>query len=78
MTRLKRPIFSVPLLSALSVVSLLMLGTVPARATATSQDTPRYIAIDLGTLGGPDAAPNTRAPASPKAESSWAARTPRR
>jgi uncharacterized membrane protein len=58
MMRLTRPTRSVPLLSALSVVSLLMLGTVPARATATSQDTPRYIAIDLGTLGGPDSAPD--------------------
>jgi len=58
MMRLTRPTRSVPLLSALSVVSLLMLGTVPARATATAQDTPRYIAIDLGTLGGPDSAPD--------------------
>jgi hypothetical protein len=31
MTRLKRPIFSVPLLSALPVLSPLVLGTVPAQ-----------------------------------------------
>jgi hypothetical protein len=78
MTRLKRPIFSVPLLSALPVLGLLVLGTGPAQATVTPGATPQFMAIDLGTLGGPDAAPNTRAPASPKAESSWAARTPRR
>jgi uncharacterized membrane protein len=59
MTRLKRPIYSVPLLSALSVVSLLALGTVPARATFTPRATPRFVAVDLGTLGGPDAAPDT-------------------
>jgi probable HAF family extracellular repeat protein len=58
MTRLTWPTRSVPLLAALSTLSLLMLWAVPARATATSQDTPRYIAIDLGTLGGPAAAPN--------------------
>jgi probable HAF family extracellular repeat protein len=58
MTQLKRLIFAVPLLSALPVLSLLMPGTVPARAT-TAPATSRFIAIDLGTLGGPDAAPNT-------------------
>jgi probable HAF family extracellular repeat protein len=35
-----------------------MLGTAPARAISPPA-TPRFIAIDLGTLGGPDAAPNT-------------------
>ena len=59
MTPLTRPTRSVPLLAALSILSLLTLGTVPAQATTASPDTPRYIAIDLGTLGGPDAAPNT-------------------
>ena len=59
MKRLKRPAFWVPLLSALPVVSLLALGTAPAQATSARQATPRFIAIDLGTLGGPDAAPNT-------------------
>jgi hypothetical protein len=58
MIRLTWPTRSVPLLSALSVVSLLMLGTIPARATTTAQAPPRYIAIDLGTLGGPDSAPD--------------------
>jgi probable HAF family extracellular repeat protein len=49
----------VPLLSALPVVSLLALGTAPAQATLTARAVPRFIAIDLGTLGGPNAVPNT-------------------
>jgi probable HAF family extracellular repeat protein len=61
MTWLKRPIYSVPLLSAVPVLSLLMLGTAPGQATVmvASGAMPHFIAIDLGTLGGPDAAPNT-------------------
>jgi len=58
MKRLKRPAFWVPLLSALPVVSLLALGNAPAQATYTARAAPRFIAIDLGTLGGPNSAPN--------------------
>ena len=58
MKRLTRPALWVPLLSAVPVVSLLALGTAPAQATLTARATPRFIAIDLGTLGGPNAAPN--------------------
>jgi len=59
MKRLKRPAFWVPLLSALPVVSVLAMGTAPAQATYTARAAPRFIAIDLGTLGGPNSAPNT-------------------
>ena len=58
MKQLKRLIFAVPPMLALPALSLLMPGTVPARAI-TPPAAPRFIAIDLGTLGGPDAAPNT-------------------
>ena len=46
------------LLTALPVLSLLVLGAAPAQATAIPRATPRFIAIDLGTLGGPDSAPD--------------------
>jgi probable HAF family extracellular repeat protein len=59
MKRRTRPAFWVPLLSAVPVVSLLVLGTAPAHATFTPRAAPRFIAIDLGTLGGPNSAPNT-------------------
>ena len=59
MKRLARPAFWVPLLSALPVVSVLAMGTAPAQATYTARAAPRFIAIDLGTLGGPNSAPNT-------------------
>jgi YVTN family beta-propeller protein len=58
MKRLKRPALLVPLLSALPVLSLLMLGTAPAQATFAPRAAPRFIAIDLGTLGGPNSVPN--------------------
>ena len=58
MKRLKRSAFWVPLLSALPVLSLLALGTAPAQATLTARATPRFVAIDLGTLGGPNSVPN--------------------
>jgi probable HAF family extracellular repeat protein len=50
--------FSVPLLSALPVLSLLVLGTAPAQATFTPRAAPRFVAIDVGTLGGPNSVPN--------------------
>jgi probable HAF family extracellular repeat protein len=56
MKRLKWPGFLVPPVSALALLSSLLLSSAAAQATMS---TPRYIAIDLGTLGGPDAAPNT-------------------
>jgi len=56
--RLTRPAFWVPLLSAVPVVSLLVLGTAPAQATFTARAAPRFIGIDVGTLGGPNSAPN--------------------
>jgi probable HAF family extracellular repeat protein len=58
MKRLTRPACWVPLLSALPVVSLLVLGTAPAQATFAARAAPRFIAIDVGTLGGPNSAPN--------------------
>jgi probable HAF family extracellular repeat protein len=58
MKRLTRPTFWVPLLSTLPVVSLLVLGTAPAQATSPAGAAPRFVAIDLGTLGGPNAVPN--------------------
>jgi len=58
MKRLTRPTLWVPLLSALPVVSLLALGTAPAQATFTARAAPRFVAVDVGTLGGPNAAPN--------------------
>jgi hypothetical protein len=51
MNRLNRPAFWVPLLSALPVLGMLVLGTAPAQATFTARAAPRFIAIDLGTLG---------------------------
>jgi probable HAF family extracellular repeat protein len=43
---------------SLSSVGLLSLGVVPATAASQRHPEPRYIAIDVGTLGGPDAYPN--------------------
>jgi probable HAF family extracellular repeat protein len=58
MMRFARPTRSVPLLFALPVLGVLVLGTAPAQATFTSRATSQFIAIDLGTLGGPDSVPN--------------------
>jgi probable HAF family extracellular repeat protein len=58
MKRLTRPAFWVPLLSALPVVSLLVLGAAPAEATFAAGAAPRFVAVDLGTLGGPNSVPN--------------------
>lgn len=58
MTLLKQPTFLVPLLSALPVVSVLALGAAPAQAGFAAGAAPRFIAIDVGTLGGPVSAPN--------------------
>jgi probable HAF family extracellular repeat protein len=43
---------------SVSSVGLLSLGTVTAAAGSPGHPEPRYIAIDVGTLGGPDAFPN--------------------
>jgi probable HAF family extracellular repeat protein len=43
---------------SLSSVGLLSLGVVPATAASQGHPEPRYIAIDVGTLGGPDVYPN--------------------
>lgn len=43
---------------SVSSVGLLSLGIVPAAAASPAHLEPRYIAVDVGTLGGPDAYPN--------------------
>jgi probable HAF family extracellular repeat protein len=59
MGRLMRSVHAVSLLSALAVPGLLMLGAGSAGATLSRRAMPRYVAIDLGTLGGPNTFPNT-------------------
>src|SRR4051794_28164840 len=58
MGRFVRSVHRVWLLSALAVLGLLMLGAASAGATRSGQAMPRYVAIDLGTLGGPNTFPN--------------------
>src|SRR4051794_34782787 len=56
--RFVRPVHRLCLLSALAVMGLLMVAAGSAGAARVGQAMPRYVAIDLGTLGGPNTFPN--------------------
>lgn len=46
--------------AAIAVIGLILALSVPGATSAASQTPPtRYLAIDIGTLGGPDSLPNT-------------------